>query len=248
MKSILSTFILVMTVQLAAAQNDSAMALSTAMAQKMHGDSINFLLIGERLENQSHDGGNDLIWEAQGWIGGDINKLWMKTEGKYDRERGDTKEFELQALWSHAVSPFWDLQAGWRHDAEVDDGFDYLTIGFLGLAPYWFEVDVAAFISEKGTLSARLEAEYELRITQRMILQPRAELNFGFENDNEAELRRGLQKTHLGLRLRYEIRREFAPYLGLAWEKSFGESASILTARAEEASETSIVAGLRFWY
>jgi copper resistance protein B len=247
-KSILITIVLIMMVQLAAAQNDSAMALSTTMAKKMHGDSINFLLIGERLENQSHDGDNDLIWEAQGWIGGDINKLWMKTEGKYDINRRDTNEFELQALWSHAVSPFWDLQAGWRHDAEVDDGFDYLTFGFLGLAPYWFELDVAAFVSEKGALSARLEAEYELRITQRLILQPRAELNFGFESDREAGVSSGLQNTHLGLRLRYEIRREFAPYLGIAWKKSFSENASTLTARAGEASEASIVAGLRFWY
>lgn len=248
MKSILSTIILVMMIQEAAAQNDSTMALSTTMVQKMHGDSINFLLIGERLENQNHHGDNDLIWEAQGWIGGDINKLWMKTEGQYSRERSDTKEFELQALWSHAVSPFWDFQAGWRHDAEVDNGFDYLTFGFLGLAPYWFEVDAAAFVSEEGALSARLEAEYELRITQRLILQPRVELNFGFEKDNEAGMGRGLQKTHLGLRLRYEIVREFAPYVGFAWEKSFGESALTLGARAEKVSEASVVAGLRFWY
>jgi len=224
------------------------MAASSAMVKNMHGDSINTLVIGERLENQVHDGDNSLVWEAQGWIGRDINKLWLKTEGHYDSENNDTEEFELQALWSHAISPFWDFQAGIRHDFEPDTSRDYAVLGFQGLAPYWFEIDAAAFFSDEGDASARLEAEYELRFTQRLILQPRMEFNYAFSDDLETGVGKGLNRVHMGLRLRYEIKREIAPYIGLAWEKSYGQTADMLRAAGQDNSESSFVLGLRLWY
>lgn len=225
----------------------AAMAAARERVRQMHGDSLNSLIIGERLENQIYDGDSNLVWEAQGWIGYDLNKLWLKTEGHYNNENNDTEEFELQALWSHAISPFWDFQAGWRHDFQ-DTHRDFAVVGLMGLAPYWFEIDAAAFISEDGDASARLEAEYELRFTQRLILQPRLELNYTFSEDLEAGIGKGMHKGHLGLRLRYEFKREIAPYLGVAWEKSYGNTGSLLRAAGKDSSETSVVMGLRLWY
>ena len=225
----------------------AAMAAAREAVRQNHGDSLNYLVIGERLENQVHDGNSNLVWEAQGWVGYDLDKLWLKTEGHYDIDNNQTEEFEFQALWSHAISPFWDFQAGWRHDFEDTDR-DYAVIGLMGLAPYWFEMDSAAFISEDGDISARLEAEYEMRFTQRLILQPRMELNYAFNDDMQAGIGQGLHKAHLGLRLRYEFKREIAPYLGIAWEKSFGDTAEMLQAAGKENSEASLVMGIRLWY
>ena len=227
--------------------NPAAMAQARDHLLQMHGDSLNYLVIGERLENQVHDGDSSLVWEAQGWVGYDTNKLWLKSEGLYDNEANDTQAFELQALWSHAISPWWDVQAGWRHNFE-DASRDYAVIGLMGLAPYWFEVDAAAFLSDDGDASARLEAEYELRFTQRLILQPRVELNYAFSDVPEAGIGQGMHTGEFGLRLRYEFRREIAPYLGVAWEKSWGETANLLRAAGKDTSETSFILGLRLWY
>jgi copper resistance protein B len=225
----------------------AAMAAARDNVRQMHGETLNSLIIGERLENQVHDGDSSLVWEAQGWIGFDLNKLWLKTEGHYDNEANDTEEFEMQALWSHAISPFWDFQVGIRHDFEPAVSKNYGVIGLIGLAPYWFELDAAAFVSEEGDVSTRVEAEYELRLSQRMILQPRMELNYAFSDDLETGIEQGLGKAHMGLRLRYEFKREIAPYIGVSWEKSYGNTADFFEDRKHK-SEVSFVAGLRIWY
>ena len=247
----LGFLLLVMTGSAINAQNtpdDASIAEVKQKVAQMHGNSLNTLLIGERLEQQTHDGKDNLVWEAQGWVGRDFNKLWFKTEGHYDSENNDTEEFEVQALWSHAISPFWDLQMGLRHDFEPDVSRDYAVVGLMGLAPYWFEVDAAAFLNDEGHVSTRLEAEYDLRFSQRLILQPRMELNYAFNDDLEAGFAKGLYKSHLGLRLRYEVKREFAPYIGVTWEKSFGETANLLSARGLDNGEVSWVMGFRAWY
>jgi hypothetical protein len=170
----------------AAAQNAAdayydpqAMAAARAALKEHHGNQVNSLLIAERLEYLAADDEDALVWEAQGWVGTDMDKLWVKTEGEHVDGEG-TEEAELQLLYSRAVSPFWDLQAGARQDLQPSPNRSHLVIGAQGLAPYWFEVDTALFLSDEGKLSARLEAEYELRLTQRLILQPRIELNFDF--------------------------------------------------------------------
>lgn len=213
-----------------------------------HGDSLNYLVIGERLENQVHDGDNMLVWEAQGWVGYDLDKLWLKTEGEYDEEANDTESFELQTLWSHAIAPFWDVQLGLRHDFEPNVSRDYAVVGLMGLAPYWFEVDAAAFLSDEGDVSTRVEAEYELRFTQRLILQPRVELNYAFDDDVDAGVWQGFNKVEAGLRLRYEFKRELAPYIGVAWEKAYGNTADMLKVAGRENGDLLFVAGLRIWY
>ena len=245
--------------------DESAVHAAHEAAMASHGDSLNYLVIGERLENQVHDGEDRVVWEAQGWVGYDIDKLWLKTEGEYDSEANDTESFEFQALWSHAISPFWDIQAGLRHDFEpalswlppgppgttvsvTPTSRNYAVLGFMGLAPYWFEVDAAAFLSDEGDLSTRLEAEYELRFTQRLILQPRMELNYAFDDDLETGVGKGFNQVHAGLRLRYEFKREIAPYIGVAWEKAYGNTADRLAAAGQDNGEVSFVAGLRVWY
>lgn len=213
------------------------------MAMMMHGDSINYLLLGERFERLEGEGFN---WEAQGWVGRDLDKLWFKTEGQ--RAQGTTGRAEVQALYSRAVAPFWDLQAGLRHDTGTGATRTHAVFGLMGLAPYWFELDLAAFVSERGDVSTRLEAEYELRLSQRLLLQPRVELNYSFADDAAAGVGQGFSDTSVGLRLRYEIRREFAPYLGVEWHRAFGTTAQLLDNQGREREDLRVVTGLRFWY
>jgi copper resistance protein B len=209
----------------------------------LHGDAINYLLLGERFERLEGDRFN---WEAQGWVGRDLDKLWFKTEGH--REQGATERAEVQALFSRAVASFWDLQAGLRHDTGTGATRTHAVFGLQGLAPYWFEVDLAAFVSERGDASARLELEYELRFTQRLLLQPRVELNYSFADDFAAGIGQGFSDTSVGLRLRYEIRREFAPYVGVEWSRASGATAQLLVNQGREREELSVVAGVRVWY
>ncbi|MGR8948531.1 MAG: copper resistance protein B [Gammaproteobacteria bacterium] len=213
-----------------------------------HGAQLNFLVLGERLEYQSNDGDPLVVWEGQGWLGRDEHKLWLKTEGEYTTQSDRFEEAEIQALYSRAISPFWDLQAGLSHDIKPDPSRSYFVVGLQGLAPYWFELDTALFLSNKGDVSMRLEAEYEFRITQRLILQPRIELNAAFSDDSEIGVGSGLSTAEAGLRLRYEFTRQFAPYIGIGWFSSFGETKDFQRADAEDTDDVSFIAGLRFWF
>ena len=154
----------------------------------------------------------------------------------------------MQLLYSRAIAPFWDLQAGLRHDDVDGAARAQAALGLMGLAPYWFELDAAAFISEDGDLSARFEAEYELRFTQRLLLQPRVELNYSFADTPELQIGKGFSEASFGLRLRYEVLREFAPYLGVEWTRAYGNTANLLRSAGVDAADTRVVAGLRFWY
>ena len=225
-----------------------AMAQARAALKQMHGSQINALMFGERLEYQSREGDPAVAWEGQGWIGGDLRKLWIKTEGDYDLDRGRFEEAEAQGLFSRAISPFWELQAGVRHDLRPGPSRTYGVLGVQGLAPYWFELDGALFLSERGDLSLRIEAEYELRLTQRLLLQPRLEMNAAFSGDRAIGIGSGLSSAAAGLRLRYEFAREFAPYLGVRWANQFGDTRSLSEAAGEDARRLSWVAGLRFWF
>jgi copper resistance protein B len=224
-----------------------AMATARAALTQGHGNQINSLIIAERIEYRTADSGDALVWEAQGWLGTDVHKLWVKSEGEYvDGEKID--EAELQLLYSRAVSAFWDVQAGIRHDFEPSPSRSHLVIGGQGLAPYWFEVDTALFLSEKGNVTARVEAEYDLSLTQRLILQPRMEINFAASADEEIGIGRGLFDTVAELRLRYEFRREFAPYIGVSWGGDFGDTADLVQREGGDARDFSVVAGFRLWY
>lgn len=222
------------------------MLLSTTTQAASKDDPVLAKVMINQLEVRSTDGPDPWVLEAQGWIGQDLNKLWVKTEVEY--VDGETEEAEIQALYSRAIAPYWDVQVGWRHDVRPKPNRDWLAIGFEGLAPYWFEIDAAAFIGESGQVGARLEAEYEWMFTQRWVLSPEMEVNLHSKNDEETGTGSGLSDLELGLRLRYEIRREFAPYIGVNWTKKFGNTADFAREEGEDTDDFQFVAGVRAWF
>ena len=223
------------------------MAQAREEMRREHGDLRTYKVLIDQLEAKIRDGRDGYGWDAQAWYGGDIDKIWFKTEG--EGEFGHTVETaEVQALWSHAIDPWFDLQAGVRYDFRPDPERAYLVLGVQGLAPYWFEVDAAAFISHKGDVSARLEAEYDLRLTQQLILQPRLEVDLALQDVPELGVGSGLSTGEVGARLRYEIRPEFAPYIGVEYERAFGGTARFRRAEGEDRGGWSLLLGLRTWF
>ncbi|ANK82080.1 MAG: copper resistance protein CopB [Rhizobiales bacterium NRL2] len=217
-----------------------------AQAQVADEEVFTFLQV-ERFEYRATDGKDLLNWEAQGWAGTDTNKAWLKTEGE-KLVGGKVEDAEVQLLYSRMIAPFWDLQVGARYDIRPDPSRGFAVFGVQGFAPYFFEVDAAGFVSEDGDVSARIEAEYELLLTQRLILQPSAELNFAVQEVERLGIGRGLSDVELGLRLRYEIVREFAPYVGVSWERKVGRTADFARREGEDVDSLALVAGVRFWF
>ncbi|WP_165859620.1 copper resistance protein B [Tsuneonella suprasediminis] len=205
-----------------------------------------FWFMADRAEYRARKGKDGYTWDVQGAYGGHIDKLWFKSEG--EGNFGEKPErAEVQALWSHAIGPRWDLQAGVRQDL-VGPSRTYAAIGVQGLAPYLFDIEATAFVSNKGDVTARVQAELDQRITQRLILQPRAEINLAAQDIPELGIGGGVDRIEAGLRLRYEFRREFAPYIGIAQEWKVGTSADYARAAGENPSVTNFVAGVRFWF
>ena len=201
---------------------------------------------GDRVEYRAREGADGYLWDVQGYYGGDINKFWFKSEG--EGSFGEPIEgAEVQALWSRAIAPFFDFQAGVRQDLTGPER-THAVIGIQGIAPYKFEVDAAAFISSKGDVTARIEGELDQRITQRLILQPRAELALSAQDIPELGVGAGIDRIEAGLRLRYEFAREFAPYIGVSQEWRIGDSAAYARAAGEDPSVTNYVVGVRFWF
>lgn len=198
-------------------------------------------------EVQIRNGRDGYRWDGEGWFGGDINRLTIKTEGE-GVFRDGVESAEIQALYSRAVGPYFNLQAGVRHDFQPSPSRTYATIGFEGLAPYWFEVEGALFLSNKGDLLGRLEGYYDQRITQRLILQPRVEFNLSAQDVPENRLGAGLTDAELGLRLRYEFSRQLAPYVGVSYQAKTGRTADFARADGKRPTATSLVAGVRFWF
>ena len=222
-------------------------AASIGLTQAMESDDPTLIMVkADQLEWRAKDGPDAAYFQGEGWIGKDLNKIWFK--GEYEHSDGSTEEAELQALYSRAVAPFWDAQLGIREDFKPDPSRSWLAFGFQGLAPYWFEVDTAMFVGESGRTAFRLEAEYEILFTQRLILSPEIEINAYGKNDESTGTGSGLSDAQLGLRLRYEIRREFAPYIGVNWYKKYGNTADFAREEGEGVSDTSIVIGIRAWF
>lgn len=198
-------------------------------------------------EYQAREGADGFRWDGEGWFGGDVNRLVVKIEGSGAFGEG-VEDAEIQALYSRAIGPYFNLQAGIRYDFKPNPSRTYATIGFEGLAPYWFEVEGALFLSDKGDVLGRLEGYYDQRITQRLILQPRAEFNLAAQDVPETGIGSGLSDIELGLRLRYEITRQFAPYIGVSWDRKIGDTADFARTAGENPSSTSIVFGIRTWF
>ena len=225
-----------------------AMAVARKTLVRENGDVRATAVIIDRLEAGFGDADETYLWDVQGWNGGDINRFWWKSEGEGDFG-GELEEAEIQALYSRAISPFWDVQAGVRQDFRPDgEDTTHLVLGLQGLAPYWWEIDAAAFLSTHSDLTARVEAEYDQRITQRLILQPRLEIDASASDIPELEIGSGLSSVEAGLRLRYEFRKEFAPYVGVEWSRALGDTADTIEARGGEVEDTRLVVGLKAWF
>ena len=198
----------------------------------------------DQLEWRNASAGAGAVWEGEAWYGGDYDKLWFRTEG--ERVRG-TADARLELLWDRIVARWWNLQLGARESLGNGPPRTWVAGGVQGLAPQWFDIEVTLYAGEAGRTAARLRGEYELRLTQRLIVQPEAEINLYGKPDPARQLGSGLTDLDLGLRVRYEIRRELAPYVGLAWRRLFGGTADRARAAAVSPSDLEVLAGVRLW-
>lgn len=209
-------------------------------------DPFNTFVLFDQLEAQAAEGGDILSWDVKGWAGRTLNKAWVRSEG--EKRSGTTEHAELQLLWGRSFARWWDLVAGVRHDTRPSPDQSWAAFGVQGLAPYRFDLEATAFLGESGQAAARLEAEYDLLITARLILQPLIEMNWYAEDDAQRGIGAGFSSAEVGLRLRYEFRREIAPYVGLLFAKKYGATADFARAAGGQASDTRFVAGVRLWF
>jgi len=198
----------------------------------------------ERLEWQP--GQDSFGWDTNAWYGGDFHKLWFEAEG--ERESGDTRESRLELSWDRIVSRWWNLRAGVRHDGGLGPSRDWLALGVAGLAPGFVELETSLYYGEGGRSALRLATQRDLMLTQRMILQPQLELAAYGRDDPQKQIGAGLANLAAGLRLRYEWRREFAPYVGVRWVNHFGDTAELRRAAGEKTDEWQWLAGVRAWF
>ena len=217
----------------------------------MHGmdmadDALFGRLLLDKFEYAHSKDGNAQVLDAQAWYGGDYNKLWLKADG--ERARGRLKDLRTEALWDHAIAPFWGLQLGGRHDFGEGPDRDWAAFGVQGLAPYWFDVEATAYLGPSGRTAARVELQYDILFTQRLILQPDMEFTLYGKSDPERGIGSGFSTLDLGLRLRYEIRRQFAPYVGVVFTQKYGQTADLARAANQGASEVRFVLGVRAWF
>ena len=212
---------------------------------QMEDDAPYGMILLDQSEWRETDNEDAQAWQLQAYYGTDYNKLWFETEG--ERVEGD-QSGRAELLWDRIISPWWSIQSGVRHDFSEGPSRTWAAIGLQGLAPYFFEVDAAFYVGEQGRTAARFSADYDMLITQRWVLQPEIELQLYGKDDTANGLGSGLADAELGIRLRYESRREFAPYIGIHWERKFGETADLSRASGEDVDELSFVAGFRAWF
>lgn len=212
----------------------------------MHDNASNSFLLLDQFEYQNAEQGSTLAWDASGWVGGDINRLWFRSEGQ--RTNGVTEDAELQLLYGHSISPWWDVVAGVRQDFKPQSAQTWAAFGVQGMPLYALEAEATAYVGEDGQTAARLAGEYDILLTNRLILQPTAEANFYGKNDAARGIGAGLATAELGLRLRYEIVRQFAPYIGVSWSRAYGNTADWVRDEGGDTAEARFVAGIRMWF
>lgn len=224
----------------------AAMAAADRTMRAEHGGMRFSQILFNLAEVQVRHGGNGYRWDGEGWFGGDIDRVVVKSEGEGTFGRS-IDQAEVQALYAHAIGPYFNLLAGARQDLGPNGGRTHAAIGVEGLAPYWFDVEATLFASDKG-VRARGSAWYDQRLTQRAILQPRVEVNLAAQDEPDARIGAGLSSVEAGLRLRYEIAREFAPYVGINWERRYGATARYARADGEGSGGVSLALGIRGWF
>lgn len=218
----------------------------TPMHEHMHEDSLAGMLRADQFEWQHRPGGDALKWDFTGWLGYDMSRVWLRDEGEH--VSGEAADNRVELLWGEPVSAWWDFVAGARADTGSGPTRGYAAIGLQGLAPQWFHVEVTAYLGEGGQVGLRLQCDYDWLLTNRAILSARAQGAAWSDDDERAGIGSGLSEVTAGLRLRYEFRRELAPYAGIEWTSLYGDTADRARAAGEEVRETRVVAGLRFWF
>ncbi|MDH4606023.1 copper resistance protein B [Pseudomonas syringae] len=225
---------------------DRAAVYTSHAGHQVHDSAINSYFLADKLEWQDANDGSALAWDLSGWIGGDIDRLLLRSEG--ERTNGKTEEAEIQALWGHSISPWWDVVAGARQDFKPGAPQTWAAFGLQGQAISDLDIEATAFIGEAGQTAARLEADYDLQLTNNLVLQPTAELNFYGKNDPQRGNGSGLSTSEFGLRLRYEITPQFAPYVGVSWDRSYGKTAEYAREDDEDTQDARLVVGVRMWF
>ncbi|MDH3369837.1 MAG: copper resistance protein B [Gammaproteobacteria bacterium] len=200
----------------------------------------------DRLERVRTRDNSSTVYDLQARYGRTYDRIVLKAEG--DVDGGEYEDTHTQLLWGHAISAYWDTQLGVRYDGGHEPSRTWLAFGVQGLAPYWFEMDITGYLGENGRTALSIEAEYELLLTQKLVLQPRVEASFFGKRDAARETGSGLSDLAVGLRLRYEIQREFAPYIGIERSGKFGATADFARAKGNQTYETRIIGGVRFWF
>lgn len=224
-----------------------SMARARAAVYAEHGGHKGGTFLIDRLETGFSSRGETLNWDAQGWYGTDEHRLWLKTEGEAGWADG-LEGGEVQLLYGRPINPWWTLQLGARQDFGPGPSPTHAVLGLQGLAPYWFELDAALFLSTDGDLTAGVEAEYDQRVTNRLILQPRAEMEFAFQDVPGLGLGSGLTSVEIGARLRYEFVPEFAPYVGVELERKLGRTARFARDDDRSTGGWAVLLGLRAWF
>lgn len=219
-------------------------AFPNVTVSPIHDDTTHSFVLFDQLEGQAGEGGG-LRWETKGWIGRDLDRFWFRTEG--DGDAGRVGGADAHALYGRAIARWWELVAGVRQDVRPGPAQTWAAVGIQGLAPYWFDIEATGYVGAHGRTEARFEAEYELRITNRLIVQPRLEVEVYGKADPERSVGAGLSTADAGLRLRYEFRRELAPYVGVTWSQKYFGTADFAKASGDRTGNARLAVGLRFW-
>jgi copper resistance protein B len=201
----------------------------------------------DQLEVRAGAGEDSLYWDGEAWIGTDDNRLWLKSEGE-DNSYGKVSDGRVEALYSRPITTYFDAQAGVRSDLDSRPGRTWAAFGVEGLAPYFFNIDSAVYVSGGGRLAARAMVSHDQLLTQRLILSPEAEVNLYSNDDHQRRIGSGLSDIDAGLRLRYEVTRKFAPYIGVVYEGRLGRTADLVRAAGERAGDVKLAVGLRGWF
>jgi copper resistance protein B len=225
---------------------DRAAAFPDVHGHSVHDDAVNFFALADELEWQRGDGASSFVWKARGWVGKDRDRLWFRSSG--EAEEGGLGAGSVEALYGRMISPWWDVVAGIRQDVRPGDPQTWAAIGLQGLAPYWFHVEATAYVGASGRTRFELETEYEVLLSNRLIVQPLVELDIYGKDDPDRGIGAGLSEIETGMRLRYEIRREFAPYIGVVWNQKLLGSADFAREAGERVSSARVAVGLRLWF
>jgi copper resistance protein B len=225
---------------------DRAAAFPDVDGHTVHDQAVNYFVLFDQLEWQAGKGADAFSWDTKGWVGRDRTRFWFRTEG--DRADGRTEQAQTHLLFGRAVARWWDLTAGLRVDTLPSTPRTALALGIQGLAPYWFDVEASAYVEPSGRSHVRVETRYDLLITNRLVFQPQVEFEVYGRSDPERGIDTGLSTGELGLRVRYELRRELAPYVGVVWTRRFFGTADLARDAGDNVAATRLAVGLRTWF